>query len=177
MSPDRSPEKLRQRVHRLLNEGARLLRAGRADEALTPLRRAYELAPEDPDVLMTYGGALIMNAKWSKAVALLERAVEMHPENARLWLNLAAAYLGRLEFSSRRAQDRAIEAYKRAIEIDPIAPSAHYNVGLIHAERQDWEQAEEWFEAALRANPADKDAAYWLKRVRAAREADGKQTS
>ncbi|NOX62881.1 MAG: tetratricopeptide repeat protein [Chloroflexi bacterium] len=164
-------------MHRLLNEGARLLRAERAEEALAPLGRAYELAPDDPDVAMTYGGALIMNAKWSKAVAVLEKAVSQHPENARLWLNLAAAYLGRLKLSSRQAQERAIEAYERAIAIDPVAPSAHYNVGLIHAERKDWEQAEQWFQAALRANPADKDAAYWLERVRAARETDGKRSS
>lgn len=149
----------------LLNEGARLLHAQRFAEALPLLERAYQLLPDDPDVLVNLGGALVMNAKWSKAVALLENAVERHPSHATLWLNLAAAYLGRLELSSRSRQEQAIEAYKKAIEINPVAPSAHYNIALIYAERQDWPQAVFWFEEALRANPADRDAARLLEKA------------
>ena len=63
----------------------------------------------------------------------------------------------------------AIAAYKKAIEIDPVAPSAHYNIALIYAERQDWTQAVFWFEEALRANPADKDAAQLLAKALRAR--------
>ncbi len=95
-----------------------------------------------------------------------------------MWLNLAAAILGRLPISSRSRQDRAIEAYKRAIELDPVAPSAHYNIGLIHAERKDWDEAIRWFQEAIRANPADKDARWWLQRAQQARdEASQKEDS
>ena len=153
---------------RLLNEGARLLRTQRPAEALAPLQQAYELAPDDPDVAVTLGGALVMSARWSAAVGFLEAAVEQHPENSRLLLNLAAAYLGRLEFSSFAAQERAIGVYKRAIEVDPVAENAHYSIGLIYAERQDWPEAESWFQAALRAYPNDADAGLWLRRTRSA---------
>lgn len=156
-----------QTVAHLLNEGARLLHSQRPAEALPPLRKAYRLAPDDPDVAVNLGGALVMNAKWSEAVRFLEQALVQHPDNTRLWINLAAAHLGRLPLSSFAAQDKAIAAYQRALELDPIAFSVHYNVGLIYAERQDWPQAEHWFQAALRANPADKDAAFWLRRVQA----------
>lgn len=162
----------RQDALQFLNEGARLLRSQRPDEALPPLQRAYELLPDDPDVAITLGGALVMAHKWSKAVSLLEQAVEQHPENAQLRLNLAAAYLGRLELSPRSRQDMAIEAYKKAIELDPLAPSAQYNIGLIYAEQASWEQAAEWFQAAVRANPADQDAAYRLKKARASQLQD-----
>ncbi|MCO6453008.1 MAG: tetratricopeptide repeat protein [Caldilineales bacterium] len=155
-------------VNSLLNDGARLLRSGRNAEALASLEQAYALAPDDPDVAITYGGALVMNAKWSRAVALLEMTAEKHPQNAQVWLNLAAAYLGRLEFSSRSAQDKAITAYERAIACDPVAPNAHYNVGLIHAERKEWDAAAAWFQAAVRANPADRDASWWLRKARTA---------
>ncbi len=153
---------------RLLNEGARLLRTQRPAEALAPLQQAYELAPDDPDVAVTLGGALVMSARWSAAVGFLEAAVEQHPENSRLLLNLAAAHLGRLEFSSFAAQERAIGVYKRAIEVDPVAENAHYSIGLIYAERQDWPEAESWFQAALRAYPNDADAGLWLRRTRSA---------
>ena len=155
----------RRAVTQLLNEAARLLYAQRHGEAEELLRRAYKLAPNDPDVAMNLGGALIMTGKWSQAVALLESAVARHPSNARLWLNLAAAYLGRLELSSPRYQEQAIAAYQRAIAIDPATPNAHYNVGLIYAERRDWSAAELWFQQSLVANPSDDDALIWLQRV------------
>jgi tetratricopeptide (TPR) repeat protein len=158
----------RQEAMRLLNEGARLLRSRRPAEALPPLQQAHALLPDDPDIAITLGGAWVMANKWRKAVAFLENAVEQHPDNARLWLNLAAAYLGRLELSSRTRQDQAIVAYEKAIALDPVAPSAHYNIGLIYAEQKAWEQAAARFQAALRASPNDRDAATWLKKARAA---------
>ncbi len=158
-------------AQRLLNDGARLLRAQRPAEALAPLQQAYALAPDDPDVAVTLGGALVMNARWNTAVSFLEGAVEQHPFNARLLMNLAAAYLGRLEYSSASAQEKAIETFKQAIEIDPVAENAHYSIGLIYAERQDWPEAENWFQAALRANPNDRDAILWLRRLEAAQTA------
>ncbi len=161
-----SSDERQQQAVVLLNEGARLMHAQRFAEALPVLERAYQLTPDDPDVLVNLGGALIMTAKWSRAVALLERATRKHPRHDKLWLNLAAAYLGRLELSSRSRQDQAIAAYKRAIEINPVAPNAHYNIALIYAERKDWSRAIAWFEAALRANPADRDAARLLAKAR-----------
>ena len=158
----------RSEAYKLLGEGVRLLNAGRHGEAIDVLKKANELLPDDPDIMITLGGAMIMAGKWNSAESFLEDAVQKHPENARLWLNLAAAILGHLKLSPRDRQDRAIAAYERAIELDPVAPSAHYNVGLIHAERKDWEQAIQWFEAAVRANPLDKDARLWLERARKA---------
>jgi len=163
-------EATRKRAYDLLKEGVRLINAGRYGEAIDVLEEANRLLPDDPDIMMTLGGALIMARKWTRAERFLEEAVEKHPENARLWLNLAAAILGRLETSPRYRQDRAIEAYKKAIELDPVAPSAHYNVGLIYADRKDWDQAVRWFEDAVRANPADKDARWWLEKARKARD-------
>jgi len=172
--PSAPDQDARQEAIHLLNEGARLLHSQRPAEALPPLQRAHELQPDDPDIAITLSGALVMANKWSKAVAFLEDAVERHPDNARLWLNLAAAYLGRLELSSRTRQEQAIEAYEHAITLDPIAPSAHYNIGLIYTEQKAWEQAADWFQAALRANPTDRDAATWLKKARAAHLQDQK---
>ena len=167
--PNANDETSRKQAYDLLKEGVRLIRAGRYGEAIEKLEEAHRLLPDDPDIMITLGGALIMAGKWNRAERFLQQAVEAHPENPRLWLNLAAAILGRLELSPRDRQDRAIEAYEKAIALDPVAPSAHYNVGLIYAERKDWDQAIRWFEDAVRANPADKDARWWLARAKKAR--------
>jgi protein O-GlcNAc transferase len=160
------PAATRRRVVDLINEGARLLHARRPGEALAPLTEAYTLAPDDPDVAINLGGALIMTARWSRAVSVLEQAVARHPANVRLWINLAAAYLGRLELASPAAQERAIAAYERALSLDPQAPGVHYNLGLIYAERRAWTEAAYWFGEALRLRPDDADAAWWLQQVR-----------
>lgn len=168
--PSTDHDLTRQRAYHLLKEGVRLINAQRYGEAIEVLEEAHRLLPDDPDIMITLSAAMIMAGKWNKAERFLQTAVEKHPDNPRLWLNLAAAILGRLEFSTRERQDRAIEAYRKAIDLDPIAPSAHYNVGLIHAHRQDWDEAIRWFEDAIRANPADKDARIRLQQAREARD-------
>jgi uncharacterized protein HemY len=48
------------------------------------------------------------------------------------------------------------------MEIDPRTPNVHYNLGLIHKDRQDWRKARTHFAAALDVDAADADALYWL---------------
>lgn len=172
MTSPASTETPRDQAYQLLREGVRLINAQRYGEAIATLEQAHQLLPDDPDIMMTLGGAMILAGKWNKAERFLQRAVEIHPENPQLWLNLAAAILGRLELSPRDRQDRAIAAYQKAIDLDPTTPNAHYNVALIHAQRRDWDEAIRWFEEAIRANPADQDARPGLEKARRARDAD-----
>ncbi len=148
-----------------LNASARLLRADRPGEAIPILERLNERYPEDPDVIMNLGGALILQRKWNKAVSVLEVGVKQHPQNAAMWSNLGAAYLGRLETAGPKQQERAITAYERAVQIEPATPNVHYHLGLIHKERGDLIRALAHFERALEVDPADKDAEYWIEQV------------
>ena len=63
-------------------------------------------------------------------------------------------------------QDRAIDAFKHALALDPRAPHVNYNLGLIYIERNDVEQAALHFYAALETDPNDRDAETWLGRIR-----------
>lgn len=150
---------------RALAESAWLLRMNQPQAALEKLLPLYEQAPTHPDVALNLGGAYILMAKWRKAEQVLSKAAELHADNAMIWVNLAAAHLGRLELSGPQQQERAIRAYKRALEIDPKAPNVHYHLGLIYKERGELAQAIEWFRAALEVNPADQDASYWIERL------------
>jgi tetratricopeptide (TPR) repeat protein len=163
--------------HRVLSEGALLLRQNRPQEAMDRLLPLYEMAPTNVDVAINLGGAYILQGKWNKAVRVLSRASELHPDNVMVWINLGAAHLGRLELSGPQQQDRAIRAYERALAIDPQAPNVHYHLGLIYKDRGDIAKAEGEFARALEVNPADNDARYWLgwldrqRQARAAAEA------
>jgi tetratricopeptide (TPR) repeat protein len=151
--------------HRALNESAALLVQNRPGEAVERLLPLLEIAPEHPDVLINLSGAYILQRKWNKAVALLTRAVQRIDDNAMLWMNLGAAQLGRLETAGPRQQERAIQAYQRALEVDSEAPNAHYHLGLIYEKRGEFNRACALFQRALEVNPADRDARYWLDRV------------
>jgi tetratricopeptide (TPR) repeat protein len=151
--------------NRALNESARLLGQNRPDEAEAKLLLLYAQMPEHPDVLINLSGAYILQRKWDKAVKLLAKGVNAHPDNAMLWMNMGAAQLGRLETAGPKQQDKAIEAYQRALQANPEAPNAHYHLGLIHKERGELTRATAFFQRALEVDPADRDAQYWLDRL------------
>jgi tetratricopeptide (TPR) repeat protein len=149
----------------LLSHGARLLGQNRPGEAAARLERAAALLPDDPDVAINLGGAYVLQGRYNKAVTVLERASQTNPDNAMVWTNLAAAYLGNLNLSGPQQQSKAIAAYERALQADPMAPNVHYNLGLIYNDRKDWLQAKTCFLLALQANPGDADARQWLARL------------
>lgn len=151
--------------NRALNESAQLLRLNRPGEAEEMLLRLYEEMPDHPDVLINLSGAYILQRKWDKAVKLLNKGAKSHPNNAMMWMNLGAAQLGRLETAGPKQQDRAIQAYQRALQANPETPNAHYHLGLIYKERGELTRAAAFFQRALEVDPADRDARYWLDRL------------
>jgi tetratricopeptide (TPR) repeat protein len=145
--------------------GTRLLQARKPQEALPLLKRAYEIRPNDMDAALNLGSAYIMLGRHKLAVPVLEAAVGQHPDNPRLWINLGAAYLGNPVLASSDAQLRAITAFQRALQIDPFAPSAAYNIGLIYVDRGEREEAIAAFRLAARSDPGDMDARRMLRKL------------
>ena len=149
----------------ILNESARLLRANRPGEAIAVLEPLRADLPNDPDIAINLGGALILQRKWSKAVQILRKAVDVSPENVLLWTNLAAAHLGRLETSGPKHQARAIAAYEKALGIDPSTPNVHYHLGLIYKQQGNLSRSSALFQRALEINPDDRDARFWMEKL------------
>ena len=154
-----------ERVRRLVGEGARLLAAKRLGEAIPLLTEAWELEPQNVAAAINLGGAYILQGKHDRAVPYLEEAARLDADNVAVWTNLAAAYLGKLPFASVQMQDKAIEAYERALALDPRAPNVHYNLGLIFLERNDPLRASAHFYGALETDPGDRDAQLWLSKI------------
>lgn len=145
----------------LINRGARLLSAGRANVAIPVLERAFDLAPDDVSAAINLGGAYVMAGKQRLAVPVLEKARDMEPDNAMIWVNLGAAYLDRPPYMTREGEEKAIQAFERALELNPAATSVGYNLGLIHKDRGQFERALEHFHRAVSADPTDRDARHW----------------
>jgi Flp pilus assembly protein TadD len=161
-----APAAREQRVRFLVGEGARLLAAKRPGEAVTMLTEARELDPANVAAAINLGGAYILQGKHGQAIPVLEAATQLDPDNVMVWTNLAAAYLGKLPFASPEMQDRAIEAYEKALALDPNVPHVHYNLGLIYLERDDPLRASAHFYGALETDPTDRDARLWLDKIR-----------
>ena len=161
-----------EKVRRLLGEGARLLAAKKPDEAIVRLTEAWELDPENVATAINLGGAYILRGKHKQAVPLLEAASRLEPDNAMIWSNLAAAYLGKLPLSTTEREQQAIEAYERALSLDPRAPHVHYNLGLIYLERDEPLRAASCFRSALETDPGDRDARHWLDQIEASVQAE-----
>ncbi len=155
----------RRRAHRLLNEGAKLLREQRAVEAAHRLELAHRLDAASVEVAINLGGAYVMQGRFADAVMVLEEASRVEPDNAMIWINLAAAYLGHLETSSSEGQEKAIGAFEQALALDPKAPSVNYNLGLIYKQRGEVEKATAHFWRALDVDPADDDARVRLRQL------------
>ena len=90
---------------------------------------------------------------------------ETVPDNAMLWTNLGAAYLGNPILAQDDDQMQAINAFERALAIDPDMPNMAYNIGLIYRDRKEIEQSKAWFQQALISNPNDVHARRALERL------------
>jgi predicted Zn-dependent protease len=74
-------------------KGQALLEAGKAAEAVAPLRRAVQLAPNPSLIQIMLAQALIAsNAHGEEAVTLLETALRREPESPEAYAQLAMAY-------------------------------------------------------------------------------------
>lgn len=154
-----------EQFRRQMRQAAHLLSSGQGADAIPLLKRCHDLHPDDINVLINLGGAYILSGRHRLAVPLLERASELDPLNPAVWSNLAAAYLGQIILSTPTKQERALAAYQRVIELDAAYPNAHYNMGLIHIDRRDWDAAYMAFTLAIESNPHDEDAHAMRQRV------------
>ena len=84
---------------------------------------------------------------WRDSRALFEHALRVTDRN-----HVAHASLG-LWWTERQDYARAIEHYRRVIEIDPDQPQGYYNIGRIYLLQGDYARAREWFERALQQDP------------------------
>lgn len=162
---DNTDSKSRNRVAALFRRGTELLQRSDPVRAAQLLEQAHQLDPSRADIALNLSGAYILTRKFRQAVPLLETLSEQEPDNPMVWTNLGAAYLGNPVLARDEEQQRAIAAFQRALEIDPIAPNVAYNIGLIYRDRRDTDQAIHWFTKAIQANPNDKDARSILRRL------------
>lgn len=133
----------------LLNflRGSALDRAGRWAEALPALRRAAELAPDEPMALTYLGFAQVEHQEnLAEAQDLLERAQRLRPEDAAIADSLAWAYY------LRGDAKRALPLLEQAARADPGGSLVNEHLGDVYWKLgRKYEARYAWRAAALYA--------------------------
>jgi tetratricopeptide (TPR) repeat protein len=140
----------------LLDQGRKLLEAGRLAEAELVLDRAEKLAPSDPVILTLDAKVKGRLGEYSSAVDLLKRVIRLTPESAEAHVDLAIAVADSGDL------DGALAETATAVSIAPGLAIAHLNrARLLHDMKQDRE-ADDEFSLAARLAPGNPDCYfYW----------------
>ena len=93
----------------------------------------------------SFDGSNYSKQRWAPAVELYESFLRGAPDNGRGWFNLGFA----LHYSSEHA--RAIEAFKRAIQLGYRNPTAMYNIACGYAMMNRRDEAFEWLDKSVEA--------------------------
>ena len=149
----------------LFKSGTRLLHQGKTEAAIATLLKAYDLDQDHFDVSLNLAGAYILGGIFKSSIPLLEDLVKSGRGDEAVWTNLGAAYLGNPVLAKDTDRQKALKAYKSALEINPQAPYVAYNIALIHRDRKEYDLAAEWFRFAIRINPDDRDAQRLLEKI------------
>jgi len=124
--------------------GNRLYRDGRYAEAVTAYRKALESGDDSPVLRFNLGTALLRLGRYDEAESQLRAALDAAGTHVRepALFNLGSRFLeeGRAE-NDPQARDRllngAVEAYRRALRMDPGNRDAKWNYEMALRERSD----------------------------------------
>jgi tetratricopeptide (TPR) repeat protein len=180
-------------VRALVGLGIVYLRTGQYDRGIAEAEKILPLDILNPEARHLLGKLYFLKGNFDQAVQELSLAYKAEPDNSRLGYALALAFLRQKRLDEAKnvfAQigkqvgetahlhlllgralreaaylDEAIAAFKRAIEIDPKCPRAHYSLGLTYLVQEGgaaFSKAREAFEAEVAINPHDYLANFFL---------------
>ncbi|MEZ0472332.1 tetratricopeptide repeat protein [Luteimonas salinilitoris] len=121
--------------------------AGDVAAAEQAFRRALELAPEHPLILVNYATLLRKAGRTEEALSTFRRAVDAAPDFAKAWTELGMTALG----AGQRRQ--ALKALERAVQLQPGSALAWHALGNARRADGEFEAAEEAFRKALALVP------------------------
>lgn len=130
-----------------LNEARIYLQARQGDKAIEAIKRAAEIAPEDPRVVSARFDVALSEQDYVNAEALADEAARQNIDKAN-----GAFFRARL-LAAQGKNAGAIEALRQTLEAIPVFPQGNILLGNLLRERDLPEQAIEQYERALAYQP------------------------
>lgn len=130
-----------------VEKGNRLYRDGRYEEAVAAYQEALQDGDDSPVLRFNLGTALLRLGRYAEAEPYLRAALDAVDTEVRepALFNLGSRFLeeGRAAAdpeARQRLLDAAVEAYRRALRLDPSSGDAKWNYELALQERQQSQQ-------------------------------------
>ena len=121
------------------------------EEAAREYQRALEVDSKNVQVHLLLGLTYVQLGKLDEALQHTQKASQLDP-------GYAAFYQLGLIYAAKRQQERAIEAFDRALKISPGSYMAQYQKGLVYMGQKAFEKAIACYERAVQLNPQFDDA-------------------
>ncbi len=104
---------------------------GKAEEQKATLEAGFAQFPENENILLGLINLSMKEGDPDYVLKLLAQAKEMDPANASLW------YVEGNMYAKIKEYDKAVESYRKSVEIDPEYIFGYYAEGLMWATRYD----------------------------------------
>jgi len=127
----------------------------RYSDAEKEFERAMRLNPNDTCAYTQLGTMNYDLGNYPEAIANYKRALAIRPSYDNYML-LANSYVYSRDF------DPAIDAYRKAIHLDPKEIRAHYQLGIAYDYMQQYEESVKAYKEVIKLDPDHKGAHYYL---------------
>jgi hypothetical protein len=133
------------------SEAQALWGLGRQEEAAVALDRTLAHAPNREPTLHLAAMLALERRRPDDAIAYWQRAAEVNPWRGDCWYGIAAAHV------QRRDWDKAVEAARQSLQLEPAHVEARKILVRAVAARGDKEQARREFDLLMDLKPSDTD--------------------
>lgn len=127
--------------------------AGQLIEAIEAAQRAVELNPNRPDVQRAVGYVRESQGKYREAAEAYRQSLQLDPNVPYMWVTLGRNYRVLTVLADAGYLDDAVNAFERAIQIDPSYGPAYDELGWTYYNVQDYRKAAEVLEQATQIDP------------------------
>lgn len=129
-----------------LVRGMRLQRMGNLREAERIYRDVLLRDPENVDALRLLAGIAMRAKQWGDAEVLLQKALDIAPDFYQGWMDLGLAHQEQDDIEA------ALEAYDRAVRLEPGRPGGYAASGTTRAMAGRHDEALDYFDKAIAAD-------------------------
>nr|MDO8087842.1 tetratricopeptide repeat protein [Candidatus Sigynarchaeum springense] len=151
----------------LFRKGVELFRQKRLDNAARAFLDAIEIDPDHANSIAFLAGVRAIKKEYKLARDYAKKALAIDAKNA-----MAHLTLGKILDEKDKDVTGAVQAFERAVALDPLLVDAWFNIGQIKYNQHDWDGAIEAFGHVTQIDPSDKGAADFLDLARKSRERD-----
>jgi tetratricopeptide (TPR) repeat protein len=150
---------MRQTARDLLETGARLVNAGRIDEAIAAHLEAIALDSSSGQAHVNLIALYGRTAQFAEAESHYRAALASGNSVAEAHYNYGVL------LASRGNAQEAMDVFRRALDADPFYPEAHYNLAALLARERSYDAAAAHYREALANDPRHSRARVNLARV------------